>query len=39
MYTEAQSFTKNPKLIAWDFLVYGIILYHPVKYSKNILAA
>ena len=37
MYTEAQSFTKNPKLLAWDFLVYGYILYHPVKYSKYIL--
>jgi len=37
MYTEAQSFTKNPKLSAWDFLVYGLILYHPVKFSKYIL--
>ena len=37
MYTEAWCFSKNPKLTAWDFLVYGHILYHPVKFSKYIL--
>ena len=28
---------EESQVYAWDFLVYGTILYHPVKYSKYIL--
>ena len=37
MYWEAWCFPLNPKLTAWDFLVYGTSVYFPVKFSKKIL--
>ncbi len=39
MYTEALKLHEESQVYAWDFLVYGTILYHPVKYNKHILTS